>query len=607
MVFAWMLYCTAVSALAALGAVALERALGALGRPTRWAWAGALGASVALPFALPALGRLRAPVAPVGGAADALLGELRVEDAPTAGDSLPRMLDAYLLPGWALASAALLVGAAVLLGALALRRRGWRRATVAGVPVLVSARTGPAVVGFLRGDVVLPEWALSWDDDRRRMMVEHEREHLRARDPLLLALAFLAAAALPWNAALWWQLRRLRLAVEVDCDARVLRRHADVRAYGLLLLEVGRVAASGRFPVVALTEPPSFLERRIRTMTRPALRRRLGRASLSAALCAGAFALAAALPAPAGGFPGGAASAPAPLLVAADTIPLRSDVVDVRDATDKPRLVNGEQVQRLLQNGYPPLLRDAGITGTVQVQMVIDETGAVAEAKALESPRPEFAEPAVAVMQQARFRPARRGGRPVAVRVQVPVHFALDQGSPDPRGAPPAPPEAPAAPGAPPAPDAAPAPDVPMAPEATAVPGAPPTRAAPPAAPASAVPSAAPSRPADAPDVASLDRKPRLSNADEVQQVLKESYPPVLREAGITGNAAVSFVVTTRGTPAEARLVSASRPEFGEPALAAVRAMRFTPGARDGVPTAARVQVPITFDLPAAPAAPEGQ
>src|SRR5262249_58279568 len=28
--------------------------------------------------------------------------------------------------------------------------------------------------------------------------------------------------ALPWNVALWWQRSRLRLAVEMDCDARVL-------------------------------------------------------------------------------------------------------------------------------------------------------------------------------------------------------------------------------------------------------------------------------------------------------------------------------------------------------------------------------------------------
>ncbi|HUH12825.1 MAG TPA: carboxypeptidase regulatory-like domain-containing protein, partial [Longimicrobiales bacterium] len=89
--------------------------------------------------------------------------------------------------------------------------------------------------------------------------------------------AFLAAAALPWNPALWWQLRRLRLAVEVDCDARVLGLLPDRARYGHLLLAVGARASARPFAAAALTEPRSFLEERIRAMTmpkpsRPALR-----------------------------------------------------------------------------------------------------------------------------------------------------------------------------------------------------------------------------------------------------------------------------------------------------------------------------------------------
>ncbi|MEW5931905.1 MAG: M56 family metallopeptidase, partial [Gemmatimonadota bacterium] len=438
-------------------------------------------------------------------------------------------------------------------------RRGWRRAVVAGEPVLVSPATGPAVVGFLRGRIVLPAWALEWDDESQRLMVEHEREHLRARDPLLLLLALAAAAAVPWNAALWWQLRRLRLAMEVDCDARVLRRRPDVRAYGLLLLEVGRVAASPRVPVLALTEPPSFLERRIRTMTSRTARRRVRRAALAAALCAGSVLLAAALPAPAAPVAWGIERQPA----AADTVPLPAGVIDVRDATDKPRLVNGAQVQRLLARTYPPVLRDAGITGRAEVAMVVTAGGAPTEVRVLEATRPEFAEAAAVVMRQARFAPAKRDGRAVAVRLQLPVAFTLER-------------------------DTAPVPGVPSV--------------TPPAGAAAAGQGIV--------DVSALEVKPRLVNATEVQRTLVAAYPPTLRDAGVTGRATVAFVVGADGATREARLVDVTHQALGEPALTAVRAMRFTPGRLSGRATAARVQVPVEFTLektePAAttPAAP---
>ena len=45
------------------------------------------------------------------------------------------------------------------------------------------------------------------------MMLAHEEEHVRARDPWLLAAAGLALVAVPWNIAAWLVVRRLRLAL----------------------------------------------------------------------------------------------------------------------------------------------------------------------------------------------------------------------------------------------------------------------------------------------------------------------------------------------------------------------------------------------------------
>ena len=126
---------------------------------------------------------------------------------------------------------------------VATQRRLRRRLRIAasrivdGERVLVSSDFGPAVVGVVRPEIVLPEWALAMRESDRRIIVAHETEHRQAHDPLLVAVALIVVAALPWNAALWWQLRRLRLAIEIDCDRRVVSGHAhDPHAYGVLLL-----------------------------------------------------------------------------------------------------------------------------------------------------------------------------------------------------------------------------------------------------------------------------------------------------------------------------------------------------------------------------------
>jgi hypothetical protein len=81
---------------------------------------------------------------------------------------------------------------------------------------------------------------------------------------LLAALVVVAAA--PWNVALWWQLWRLRFALEIDCDARVLRGATPDTPYAEALLEVQQRRTRMPIAAVALIEPVSQLERRIRIM-----------------------------------------------------------------------------------------------------------------------------------------------------------------------------------------------------------------------------------------------------------------------------------------------------------------------------------------------------
>jgi beta-lactamase regulating signal transducer with metallopeptidase domain len=301
----WMLYVLAVGVLVSLGALAMERAMRAFALPQRWVWAAAMVLGLAIPAAARWLPRGTELVAAARPATAQDAGAPAADGVAAVAEIVPRVdlaaLDGPLLVGWLGSGlvALLILGGASLL--LARRRRGWRAAEVDGVPVLLSPGTGPAVVGLFRSRIVLPAWVMDAHPAERALLLEHEREHLRAGDPKLLALGLLAVALAPWNVAAWYGLRRLRLAVEIDCDARVLARRDDVRAYGTLLLEVGRRAsmADRLIAAAAFSEPASFLERRIRVMTSPRARRPLLRAAGFGAVAVGLTVAACEAPGPA--------------------------------------------------------------------------------------------------------------------------------------------------------------------------------------------------------------------------------------------------------------------------------------------------------------------
>ena len=78
--------------------------------------------------------------------------------------------------------------------------------------------------------------------------------------------AFLLAALQPWNVALWWQLTRLKKAIELDCDQRIVNAGVDIWSYGNLLLRIA--SRRGAMPLTALTvsNGRTFVERRITAM-----------------------------------------------------------------------------------------------------------------------------------------------------------------------------------------------------------------------------------------------------------------------------------------------------------------------------------------------------
>src|SRR5688572_13341477 len=179
---------------------------------------------------------------------------------------------------------------------LSLRRKLGRaeKRHVDGVEVRILDEYGPAIFGFFRPQIIVPRWLFDADLGLRQIVLRHEREHIAARDPLTLLVALVLVAAAPWNLPLWWQLRRLQAASEIDCDARVLRDATLETAYAEALLEVQQRRTRTPIATVAMIEPVSQLERRIRIMmSRQSPSRRtvvfgctLGAAALLIAACA---------------------------------------------------------------------------------------------------------------------------------------------------------------------------------------------------------------------------------------------------------------------------------------------------------------------------------
>ncbi|MDT8368817.1 MAG: M56 family metallopeptidase [Longimicrobiales bacterium] len=288
MSLATLLWIVAVSGLVTGVAGSAAAALRRLHRPERWVWLVALVVTAALPL-LPAAPSPEVTDAAEGAPVEASRGLVPDNLLGRASAALPdpaRTPLGWIPPVWGAMSVTALL---LLFGsgwALARRRKRWPRRRVDGSLLRVSDDFGPAVVGWVDPEIVLPAWALEIDVRRRRMIVRHEDEHRWARDPQLLALGVVLLATAPWNPFAWLHFRGLRRAIEFDCDARVLRTVASPRAYARLLLAVQLDRGRGALFAPALREPASFLERRLQMITlrnRPIARLRVAGLTLLAA------------------------------------------------------------------------------------------------------------------------------------------------------------------------------------------------------------------------------------------------------------------------------------------------------------------------------------
>jgi TonB family protein len=188
---------------------------------------------------------------------------------------------------------------------------------------------------------------------------------------------------------------------------------------------------------------------------------------------------------------------------------------------------------------YPAELKAQQIVGWAEILCLVGEQGEVGEVTVEHASLDEFGRAAAAAVRQFQYQPAIKNGRPYAVHVRIPVNFNLgddDLAEQESRRA------------------------------KEILPAGPPTA-----------------------DVAELDEWPAL------EREVRPATPAVLVAQRTMGQAMVGFVVDEHGIPRDVHLIFTTLKECAEPAVAAVRQWKFTPGRKDGRLVRVPLQVPIVF------------
>jgi hypothetical protein len=336
-------------------------------------------------------------------------------------------MDFVLLAGWAAVSLVLIARLIYTQRTLIGITRLARASNMEGHDVLVTDAIGPAVVGVATPRIAVPAWLAELDAPMRRLVLRHEHEHCRTHDTALLWLAEIAGALVPWNVAVRWQARRLRLALELDCDARTLRGSDAEATYGKLLLLIAQRQQMSRLAPM-LAESNSHLQERINAMTNDKGSKRALRAGMLGvaavaviiAACAEGAAGDLAGPQPNGGKLFSKQRTAAPAMQG-------KDVVYFEYQVEKPVM----QAQGGAAPVFPDSLKQAGVEGEVLTSFVVDTTGLAdpASLKIIKSTHQLFTQSVAAALPNMRFTAALIGGRKVRQLVMQPFMFRITGGT----------------------------------------------------------------------------------------------------------------------------------------------------------------------------------
>ncbi len=525
-----MLRMVVMGAFATAAALLFERALAHLGRGSRHAWTFALLATVLLPL-LPQLIRSPVPSVVPQMATPAIV--------VTASSSLASSFafDIALLV-WLSLSA--LVTGFYLVAYVRLRRarRTWRAAQLVTHDVYISSSFGPAIFGFLKPRIVVPEWVQTASQEEQQLILLHEGQHIEAFDHLQVLLTIAATVVQPWNPFVWLQARQLRFRLETDCDQRVLHAVPDAARYANLLVDVGS-RQNGLLLMPALAEHRNGLERRLEILASRLIANRWKAAGL---VIAGALVTFAACESRLPSDPQQGEPQPS-------KIPSSEQLRRSGNAGAPPE---GPNVGDLIARNYPPLLRSAGIGGVVRVSAQIHPDGKVDGYKVVASSGHEALDQAgLKVVQGMRLLPRRVPRGQIVNTVTEEFAIVFD---PKPSGT------------------------------KTPLLRTPDT--------AFVLPVEFGEQPRSTP----YDTKPELKNRAEVLRALARNYPPALRDAGIGGSSIVWILLDEAGMVMRSMIKDGSgRAELDQAALRVAEVMAFTPAEHQGKRVPVWIALPIVF------------
>lgn len=262
-----------------------------------------------------------------------------------------------------------------------------------------SAALSPLVIGWFKPVVLVPASAfLHLAPETLEAVLAHELAHVRRADFLLNLLQALVESLLFFHPAAWWLSGHVRELREHCCDdiAADLCGDPMALAEGLSALERLRRTlppASEPVPGLALGAAQGNLMSRITRLFQPQD---------------------AVLPS----FRGLAFTAAAAVLLGAASLAAQPPAV---------ASVKFSQIKVLSQPqapAYPPMAKARHITGTVVVEVTIDEQGMPTEAIPVSGPE-ELRPTAVDYVKGWAFAPVKRGGKAVKARFKVTMPFRL--------------------------------------------------------------------------------------------------------------------------------------------------------------------------------------
>lgn len=170
--------------------------------------------------------------------------------------------------------------------ALALRRR----ATAVQGRLTSNDYATPVTTGVWTPSVLLPVAWRDWPPEHLAVVLAHEAEHVRRRDPLVQWLALLNRAVFWFNPIAWWVPRHLSILAEEACDDTVLLAGHQPVLYAEALLWCAEAArnSGGRAMRVGLTMPGASVSTRIARILSDGRRPRTSWRRVAAACAIGA-------------------------------------------------------------------------------------------------------------------------------------------------------------------------------------------------------------------------------------------------------------------------------------------------------------------------------